>query len=96
MIYYINAKYIKGNFKIAHRQYPNGRIAVVLRHADGTDEAVATVNLPDTALPQHCVWLKGWSENEGLPEALEKAGIVQLTPNFIQTGFTQAQMARLL
>jgi hypothetical protein len=56
----------------------------------------ATVNLPQEALAPNCVWLKGWSENEGLPEAMEKAGIVRLTGRTAPTGFCHAQEAELL
>lgn len=43
-----------------------------------------------------CVWLKGWSENEGIPEALVKAGVVELTGKTIQCGYVDAVEARLL
>ena len=42
------------------------------------------------------VWLKGWSENEGLPEALEAAGVVRLTGKSTPVGFSHAQEAEVL
>lgn len=46
-------------------------------------------------LPGH-VWLKGWSENEGAPEALEAAGLVRLTGATWPTGYVEAQEAEIL
>jgi len=55
----------------------------------------ATVNLeaklPDT---QH-VWIKGWSENKGVPEAFEEAGIIKRTGRTAKTGFVLAEEAVL-
>lgn len=77
--------------------YPNGRLAMVLLDEDGENSPVAkpTVNLKDAELPENHVFLKGWSENEGIPEALEKAGAVHLTEKKVRTGFVWAQVARL-
>lgn len=63
------------------RQYQTGELAIQLisRHEDGWEEpwATATVALWDTpARPNH-VWLKTWSENDGLVELLESAGIIK-------------------
>lgn len=58
-------------------------------------EATLTVSMPD--LPANgCVWLKGWAENEGLPEALVAAGVVELTGRKQPTGHVEAVEARLL
>jgi hypothetical protein len=43
-----------------------------------------------------CVFLKGWSENVGIPEALVKAGIVELTGRKVISRFCEAVEARLL
>jgi hypothetical protein len=72
----------------------NGRVALVLIGERGV-EAKATVNLVDVELPAGCVHLKGWSENEGLPEALVAAGAVELTGEVVRTGRVEAQVARL-
>ncbi len=42
------------------------------------------------------VWLKGWSENKGVPAALEAAKLIELTGNTWTTGYVEAQEARLI
>jgi hypothetical protein len=42
------------------------------------------------------VWLKGWGENKGVPEALYKAGLLKPTAQEWQTGFCRAQEAEIL
>jgi hypothetical protein len=72
-----------------------GGLALICERA-GQREYVATVNLApygSRPLAENEVWLKGWSENEGVPEALEKAGIVKLTSETMPTGFVEAQLA---
>lgn len=41
------------------------------------------------------MWLKTWSECDGLPEALEEAGIVELTHRVHPTGYCVARLAKL-
>ena len=55
-----------------------------------------TVNIPDEPLPEGHVFLKGWSGNEGLPEALAEAGVVELTGRRVVSGHVEAQEAKLL
>ena len=80
---------------VAFERYNNGRLAIKLW---GKDEPfyVATVNIPGAPVVEGCVLLKGWSENEGLPEAMEVAGLVKLTGRTVETDFVSAQEAKLL
>ena len=55
----------------------------------------ATVNLP-VAPAEGCVWLKTWSENQGLVDNLIKAGIISLTGAVAHTGYACALEGRLL
>lgn len=93
----LDAKYLKGKVKLVFGRYGNGRTAIMLQDPH-TEEpmATATVNLPEAQIAAGHVFLKGWSENEGIPEALEKAGVVKLTGDFVPTGFTAADVAKLL
>lgn len=79
-------------------RYHDGTIALV--SDPGTErQQVYTVCMshdPDAKLEPGCVWLKGWSENEGAVEALVEAGIVEPTGRTWPTGFVRAQEARLL
>jgi len=87
------AKWTKGG-PIKFGRYGSGELAIqIMNPEDGQPEAKATVSLvlygaPDTG--EVAVWLKGWSENEGIPEALARAGIVTLTGRTWTTGYTEA------
>lgn len=60
----------------------------------------ATVSLRPYGHPKPsfgCVWLKDWSENEGVPEALVSGGCVELTGRSVTVGVgVPAREARLL
>lgn len=57
----------------------NNAIALELTHPEDGPIAVATVCLPDVnvVLETNQTWIKTWSENEGILEALIEAGIVK-------------------
>lgn len=87
-----------GSGYVEFSRYPfNGEIAIRIFADDGNPEATATVALEHApnARSRNGVWLKGWSENEGIPEALEKAGIVNLTGETHPTGFCEAVFGEL-
>ena len=93
----IKAKYFSGEVNIHYSNYALGGTRINLYGAKFHESLFcATVCLPDNNLPDKHVWMKGWGENEGLPEALEKAGIIQLLPKFVQAGFCLAQMAKII
>jgi len=91
------AKFMGGGY-VEFTRYPyNGETAIRIFAEDGEPEATATVAIENapTAHTRNGVWLKGWSENEGVPEALEKAGIVKLTGETHPTGFCEAVFGEL-
>jgi hypothetical protein len=72
-------------------------IALLIAEAGNEDEYfAATVALDARHVDPSHVWLKGWSENVGVPESLEAAGLVRLTGETCPTGFAQAQLAEVL
>lgn len=75
--------------------YAGGGVALGV-NSDRGPECTATVNMVDHPLPAGEVWLKGWSENKGVPEALEASGAVKLTGRVAAAGFESAQHAELL
>lgn len=80
--------------------YPaDGSIALFIEDVQGIREATATVCLKDLDLkpePNH-VFLKSWSENTGLVEALVEANIVKLTGKKIRvSAFAEAIEAELM
>lgn len=92
----IQAKHYCGTALLRGGYYGDGTLAIEGVNPE-TQELlfVATVRMPE--LPaKGCVWLNGWSENEGIPEALEAAGIVELTGRTQEAGHCHAVEARLL
>ena len=77
------------------RKYGNGSRAITAATLFGEPQFTATVAL-DELPAEGCVFLKGWSENEGIPEALVKAGVVELTGRTFPTGYCEAIEAKLL
>jgi len=91
----VNAKYIKGEVELQFGKYQNGSTAIQAFSLEGEPDFTATVALDEMPSDGY-VFLKGWSENEGIPNALEKAGVIQLTGRTIPTGYVEAQVSKLL
>lgn len=92
---HIRTPYINEEVELKTGRYGNGSTAIQGFSLNGLPVFKATVavdELPDKG----CVFLKGWSENEGLIEALVEAGIVALTGRFVLTGYCKAVEARIL
>lgn len=86
---------------LVFRTYPaTGELALLLMNkATHEEEATASVNVESYGapkLPPGEVFLKGWSENEGIPEALVQAGVVELNGKIWPTGFCKAEHAKLI
>jgi hypothetical protein len=77
------------------RYRETGGVAIQVWGDEGLEytATVALVNAPSPG--KHGVWLKDWSENEGVPEALEAAGIIELTGLTASAGFAAAKHALL-
>ena len=89
------AKYTKAGY-ISIEQYRNGEVALTVTGEDGEPQCVATVAITDAPrIGPDRVWLKGWGENEGVPEAMQAAGLLTLTGRVWPTGFVEAQEAAL-
>ncbi|CAG7651243.1 hypothetical protein ACFQI7_27530 [Paenibacillus allorhizosphaerae] len=75
-----------------------GSVAIQLYDAeDGTPFTTATIFVPGLELPsEHHVVIKNYSENEGILEALEEAGVVKRTGVSIRTGFASCPVAELI
>ena len=84
---------------IRFQEYPSGEIGIeVITDARRRHCYVATVSLVPYGSPYPGaggVWLKGWSENEGVPQALELAGVVRLTGRTHPSGFVIADHGEL-
>lgn len=77
------------------RHYGNGSRAITATSLQGEPQFTATVAL-DELPAEGCVFLKGWSENEGIPESLVENGVVELTGRKVPTGYCEAVEAKLL
>ena len=66
----------------------NGRIAIELIDPDdGEIIAVATINIPQVDLQKNEVIIKNYSENEGMYQALLKAGVIGPAKYYVESGF---------
>lgn len=75
----------------------NGRPAIILFDAfDGEQITTASVNLPDEPIEDGYIFIKNWSENDGILEVLEEAGIVKRTGRMVPTGFVEAHECKIL
>jgi len=94
------AKYFKfRKDQVFKKEYNNNRIALVIIDTD--DEffgkiATATVNLPDEDLLPDEVFIKNWSENEGVLADLIAFKVVSSPIDEIETGFCTAYKCKLL
>lgn len=83
--------------EVIKTKYGNGRVAITLLNAQTSEpEFVATANIEEEVPADGCVFLKGWRENAGLPEALEKAGVVKLTGRVVPFGAVTAVEGKLM
>lgn len=86
----------QGTIRFAH--YQSGETAIEILDSAGQRQAVATVSLIPYGVPDpgpFGLWLKGWAQNEGVPESLVEAGIVTLTGRIFRLRFGEAQHAEL-
>jgi hypothetical protein len=78
-------------------RYNNGRPALILNDAhDGEQVAVATVNLQNEPVGDNEVFIKNYSENEGILEALVSAGVVKATGGKMDSNFVEIHRVELL
>lgn len=76
-------------------RYGNGQPALVLQTQDGEPYAGVTVNLDGNLPAEGAFWVKDYSENAGLADALFVAGVITLTGRVTRVGFGTAVEARL-
>lgn len=81
---------------VEKQRYTNGRPALQLIDAhDGEPFLVATVNLPDIVAGRNEVFIKDYSENEGILAVLEEAGVVKATGRTVISGFVEMPACEL-
>ena len=75
-------------------QYVNGQTAIRLVDQDGHPFMTASV-AHDVNIPDDCVIIKNYSENEGIMEALIEAGIIEKPFAQIPVNFVTLYVAAL-
>lgn len=76
--------------------YGNGRIGIYLVDPQiGDRVATATVNMPTEDLKFPHVFIKNYSENQGMLESLQKAGIISEPLGAVRLPFALAYLCRL-
>lgn len=63
---------------------------------DGSPVCVATVNLPEINVQEGHTLIKNYSENNGVLEALVKAGIVEDTGRVFPAGHVEANLVKII
>lgn len=73
----IDATFIRGTGTVERLAYGDGSLALVFMNG-GAGERLS-VNLMGYGIeaPEGCVWVPDYSVSEGLPEALERAGVAE-------------------
>jgi hypothetical protein len=77
----------------------NGRTAILLHDINSVAMdlvAVATINIPDVEVGMNEVLIKDWLENEGMVEALQRAGVIGPVLDMVPAGYTAASKHELL
>lgn len=92
-------KFKNWDCEIVKKQYSNGRIALQLI-SNNELIAVATTNIVDFDMNDEFAkdhtFIKNWSENEGILDALIKAEVIVPTGMKWQTGFVYADLVKVL
>lgn len=82
-------KFKEWNCDVIYGQYANQRMAIQLFESDSdfpSPIATASVNLPDEPMDSDEIAIKDYAENEGMLDALIKAGIVTKPKRMVASG----------
>jgi hypothetical protein len=88
-------KFLGEECSIEVAKYGNGRTAILLQCQNGEPMATATINLPDESLKKGEAFIKDYSENEGMLEALREAGIVTEVLGYVSSGFVRIPKCKI-
>lgn len=93
----IETKYIpKQDAVVRFKRYGDGSLALVIESLTGERLCVATTAVEGAYVPPGLVLIKDYSENEGVLEALVKAGIVEEPTDAVASGFAMIPVCKLL
>ena len=84
-------------FLVKQKYDTNGRTALqLIDQEDGGPVAIATTNLPEEELGENELFIKNYSENEGMLDCLVDAGYVEATERTVRSGFVTIPVVKLL
>ena len=96
MIFRLKTRHSNEMVRTRFAEYDNGRIALrLLLHDTGEPELTATVNMHEHDLPDGHVFIKTWSENEGVLDALIEAGVIEKPVRMVRAAFAEAAQCPL-
>ena len=96
MIIQMTMKHMTGAALVRFATYGNGRTAIGLFDPETAEPlCVATVNLPEADLAEDHVFIKDWSENEGVLKSLVDQDLVVDTGGRVPTGYVSAALCLL-
>lgn len=87
-------KYCGENTTVAIGRYPDGHPLIILHDRQNYTALTATINL-ETKPPPGYVHIKDHGGNEGVADALVRAGIIELTGRSVPTDDAEAKLARV-
>ena len=95
-------KYKDWNCDLYKSYYEHGKRVALFLVAGQDDEcagepvSTCTINLPEETLGEGEVFIKDYSENEGMAEFLEREGVVKRTGRVVQSGYVFIPVCKLL
>lgn len=97
-VYHLKTRYIdEPHAELIVSHYSNNKApAVLFRDQYNSPLCIASVNIPEYPLLPGEVYIKDYSENEGMLEALIVLGIIKLTQKFAPCGNATAAVGKLL
>ncbi len=93
---------------IVKKSYSNGRLALQLMNAKSLKEpnysmqlgteciATVTINLPNEDIADDEIFIKNYSENEGMLEALLEANVISKPIKYVKIGFVEVPLCKIL
>jgi hypothetical protein len=91
-------KFKQWNCTLNRSRYMNGRLALYLTTPNEGRIAICTTNLPNEPLAPDEVFIKDYSENEGMLDALAHAGVISAPPilTYTQSGHVRIPKVKIL
>lgn len=90
------SKYIPAGVMVRKQMYRDGNVSLeAFDLEDGSPWGTLTVNIPETNINPNHVWIKDWSENAGVLDALIKSGLVKSLDITQPCGHCEAHLVEL-